>query len=135
MNLPQQVKVGDELPELPIPITARQIVAGAIASQDFEDVHHDKAAANQKGTPDIFMNILTTNGLVGRYLSDWAGPTVRIRRISLKLGAPNYPGDTMVMSGQVTAVQDNELEIAFKGKNGLGNHVTGTGYLTLEESA
>jgi acyl dehydratase len=124
-----ELKIGDELPKLEIPITARLIVSGAIATQDFEDVHHDKAAANRKGTPDIFMNILTTNGLVGRYLTDWTGSACRIRRIQLQLGAPNFPGDTMVLSGEVVDINDAEIQISFKGKNNLGNHVTGTGYL------
>ncbi len=118
-------KRGDNLPSLEIPITARLVVSGAIASQDFENVHHDKDAAQAAGTPDIFMNILTTNGLVGRYLTDWSGPSSRLKRIQLKLGAPTFPGDTMVMSGKVTEVRDAEIDVEFKGKNGLGNHVSG----------
>ena len=129
MNISKLV-VGEKLPVLDIPITARQIVSGAIASQDFEDVHHDKAAANGKGTPDIFMNILTSNGLVGRYLADWCGSECLIKRIQLKLGAPNFPGDTMVFSGAVSAIADDEIQVEFKGKNGLGMHVSGTAYLT-----
>ena len=125
------VKTKEKLPELKIPITARQIVSGAIASQDFEDVHHDRAAAEAAGTPDIFMNILTTNGLVGRYLTDWAGPKARLVRIALNLGAPNFPGDTMVMSGAVTAMEGERCEVVFKGKNNIGNHVTGTAVLRL----
>lgn len=125
-----QLKIGDQLPALEIPITARLIVSGAIATQDFEDVHHDKAAANAKGTPDIFMNILTTNGLVGRYLSDWSGTACSIKRIQLKLGVPNYPGDCMTFSGEIAAIEADEIQITFKGKNSLGNHVTGTAYLT-----
>ena len=93
----EKLQIGQSLPEKPIPITARLIVSGAIASQDFEDVHHDKAAANGKGTPDIFMNILTTNGIVGSYLTEWSGPAYRIHRIALKLGAPNFPGDTKAL--------------------------------------
>jgi hypothetical protein len=124
-----QASIGQDLPQLDIDITARLIVSGAIASQDFEDVHHDKAAANAKGTPDIFMNILTTNGLVGRYLSDWAGPDSIIKRIKLKLGVPNFPGDTMVLTGTVTAIENQTVEISFKGKNGLGNHVVGTAFI------
>lgn len=124
------LQVGDQLPTLEIPITARLIVSGAIATQDFEDVHHDKAAANAKGTPDIFMNILTTNGIVGRYLTDWSGTACRIKRIKLQLGAPNFPGDTMTLSAEIIELSESEVQISFKGKNGLGNHVTGTGYLT-----
>ena len=126
------VQTGNRLPELELPITAAQIVSGAIASQDFEDVHHDAAAAKRAGTPDIFMNILTTNGLVGRYLTDWAGPQARIRRIRLKLGVPNFPGDLMTFSGKVVALDDGLAEIEFRGKNSLGSHVTGTAIIDLE---
>ena len=129
-----KIQVGDKLPELEIPLTALQIVSGAIATQDFENVHHDKAAAEAAGTPDIFMNILTTNGLVGRYLTDWAGANARLKRIQLRLGVPNFPGDTMVMSGKVSSTEDGIIEVEFKGKNGLGNHVTGSASLTFIET-
>ena len=41
----QQLRVGDTLPEFELPITARLVVSTALASQDFQDVHHDKDAA------------------------------------------------------------------------------------------
>ncbi|MBW8806453.1 MAG: acyl dehydratase, partial [Catenulisporales bacterium] len=94
-------KVGETLPELVIPITATRIVSGAIASRDYQDVHHDVSAAREKGSPDIFMNILTTNGLVGRFVTDWAGPQARVLKIAIRLGVPNYPGDTMTLTGSV----------------------------------
>ncbi len=130
-----ELNVGDALPTLDIPINPRQIVSGAIASQDFENVHHDKAAAQAAGTPDIFMNILTTNGIVGRYLTDWAGAEARIKRIQLRLGAPNFPGDTMVLSGEITAYEEGVVEVSFKGKNAMGNHVTGTASVDLNGGA
>ena len=68
------VAVGDALPELALPLTRTLIVATAIASRDYQDVHHDPGLAVERGSPDIFMNILTTNGFVGRYVTDWAGP-------------------------------------------------------------
>lgn len=120
-------KAGETLPELVVPITPTRIVAGAIASRDYQDVHHDVPAARQKGSPDIFMNILTTNGYVGRYVTDWAGPQARILKIAIRLGAPNYPGDTMTLTGSVTRTgEDGTVEIAVRGANGLGDHVTGT---------
>ena len=129
------VTVGDALPKFKLPITARLIVSSAIASQDFQDVHHDKAAAEEKGTPDIFMNILSSNGFVGRYLTDWAGPASRIKKIKFNLGAPNYPGDTMTMTGEVKEItEDNGLHFAhvdFKGKNGMGNHISGSAVVQL----
>ncbi|MCQ8190637.1 MaoC family dehydratase [Streptomyces rugosispiralis] len=120
------VRTGDELPPLRIPITRTLIVAGALASRDYQDVHHDAEAAKEKGSPDIFMNILTTNGLVGRYITDHFGPRARLRKVAIRLGAPNYPGDEMVLTGQVTAVAEGTAEVAVIGKNGIGHHVTGT---------
>lgn len=119
-------RAGESLPPLRIPVTRTLIVSGAVAGRDFQDVHHDAEAAREKGSPDIFMNILTTNGLVGRYVTEWAGPASRLRKVAIRLGAPNYPGDTMTLTGEVTAVRDGTAEVAVRGSNSLGSHVTGT---------
>ena len=103
----QEVNVGDELPELVIPITATAIVGGAIASRDFTPVHHDTAYAQSRGLKDIIMNTLTTNGFVSRYVTDWTGPDAIIQHIAIKLGTPNFPGDTMKMRGKVAAKSDD----------------------------
>ncbi|MER7931716.1 acyl dehydratase [Streptomyces sp. NPDC093272] len=120
--------VGTELPPLEIPITRTLIVAGAIASRDYQDVHHDAELARRKGSPDIFMNILTTNGLVGRYVTDYFGPTAELRKVAIRLGAPNHPGDTMVLTGRIEELDHttDTAVIRVTGTNGLGDHVTGT---------
>ncbi|MFJ5138464.1 MaoC family dehydratase [Streptomyces sp. NPDC088707] len=120
------VEPGDELPPLTIPITRTLIVAGAVASRDYQDVHHDAELAREKGSPDIFMNILTTNGLVGRYITDHFGPRAVLRGVAIRLGAPNHPGDTMVLTGTVTEVEGDTAHVRVVGANGLGHHVTGT---------
>jgi hypothetical protein len=126
-----EVSAGDELPPLAVPITVTSIVAGAIASRDFQDVHHDRELAQARGSRDIFMNILTTNGYVGRFVTDWAGPDARLRCIDIRLGAPNHPGDEMRMSGRVTCVEGAVVTVAVRGANGLGEHVSGTVELEL----
>jgi acyl dehydratase len=120
------MRVGDALPPLEIEVTRTLIVAGAIASRDYQDVHHDAELARQKGSPDIFMNILTTNGLVGRYITDCLGPDAVLRKVAIRLGAPNYPGDTMVLTGSVEAVEGDMARVRVIGANGIGRHVTGT---------
>jgi hypothetical protein len=120
------VQVGDELPPLEVPLTRTLIVATAIASRDYQDVHHDPTLAVERGSPDIFMNILSTNGFVGRFITDWAGPDATIKKVAIRLGAPNYPGDTMVMTGSVTAKEGDVVEVAVRGANSRGDHVTGT---------
>ncbi|MCH7869705.1 MAG: acyl dehydratase [Myxococcales bacterium] len=123
----RDVNVGDALPEQRIPITSSLIVGGALASQDFTPVHHDRTAAQASGMQDVFMNILTTNGLVERFVTDWAGVDARVKNVSIKLGTPNLPGETMVMSGSVTEKDDaeNVVVVEVTGKNAWGNHVTG----------
>jgi len=126
------VNEGDELPPLDVPITRTAIVAGAIASRDYQDVHHDAELAKARGSKDIFMNILTTNGWVGRFVTDWAGPNATLKKVAIRLGAPNYPDDTMLMTGRVKSKSDDGLiEVEIKGENSLGDHVVGTVSLVL----
>jgi acyl dehydratase len=129
-KLYEDIAVGDELPPLEIEITRTLIVAGAIASRDYQDVHHDPELARQRGSKDIFMNILTTNGLVGRYVTDWAGYESVLQSVRIRLGAPNYPHDTMRFTGRVvsTEVVDGKgaVEVAIIGANSIGDHVAGT---------
>ncbi|MFC9245178.1 acyl dehydratase [Streptomyces sp. NPDC057136] len=135
--------VGEELAPLEIEVTRTLIVAGAVASRDYQDVHHDAELAREKGSPDIFMNILTTNGLVGRFVTDRFGPSAVLRKVAIRLGAPNYPGDLMVLTGTVVAVSGTAdstggteiaaaeaaeveiVEVEVVGTNGLGRHVSG----------
>ncbi|WP_238431580.1 MaoC family dehydratase [Streptomyces cavernae] len=126
MEPPVRPCAGDLLPALEIPITRTLIVAGAIASRDYQDVHHDVELARKKGSPDIFMNILTTNGLVGRYITDHLGPKAVLRKVAIRLGAPNYPGDTMVLTGRIETVDGDTATVKVVGENGVGRHVSGT---------
>lgn len=133
----ESVRVGDALPELPIEITTSLIIGGALASRDYTPVHHDKAAAQAQGMSDVFMNILTTNGLVGRYVTDWAGADAAVRGIAIKLGTPNLPGDTMTLTGRIAGKDDASgvVSVEIAGKNSWGNHVTGTVKIALPRGA
>ncbi len=128
-----------QLPPLVIPISTRLIVAGAIATRDFQDVHHDRQRAQELGAPDIFMNILTTGGLVNRYLMDWAGPEALLRSLQLRLGVPNHPGDTLSLSGSITKRERRQGEgcvsVEFVGNNERGAHVSGSALIALPEKA
>ena len=130
-----EVNVGDELPELVIELTPTVIVSTAIASRDYQDVHHDRDLAHKKGSKDIFMNILSSNGFVGRYVTDWAGPNAVLKSVKIRLGVPNYPYDAMHMTGTVESKQlidgEGRVEIKIRGANQLGDHVKGTIDLVL----
>lgn len=127
------VAVGDALPPLEVPITVALVAGGAIATRDYFPGHHDLDAARGLGSPHVFMNILTTNGLVTRFVERWSGPDSEMRSLKIKLGAPNYPGDTMRLSGTVAAKHDEDrsVEVRLEGRNSMGNHVSGTVRVTL----
>lgn len=122
------VQVGDELQPQTVPITVPLVVGGAIATRDYFPGHHDRDAARALGSPHIFMNILTTNGLVQGFVEQWAGPQARLMDLKIRLGAPNYPGDTMQFTGAVTEknAAANSVTVTLKGVNSMGSHVSGT---------
>ncbi|MFN2561800.1 MAG: MaoC family dehydratase [Jatrophihabitans sp.] len=123
--------VGEQLPPLEISATPTFVVSTAIATRDFQDVHHDRDAALARGSKDIFLNILTDTGLVQRYVTDWAGPQARVKNIAIRLGVPAYAYDTLQFSGSVTAVDGADVTVAVVGRGQLGDHVVGTVTVTL----
>src|SRR6476659_9053666 len=132
----RDINVGDEVTPLEIPVTATVIVAGAIASRDFMPVHHDPEFAKKQGSPNMFMNILTTNGLCVRFLTDWAGPEAMVKKLAIRLGVPAFPNDPLRFTGSVTgksegADDEGLIEAVFKGSNSLGDHVSGTATVSL----
>ena len=130
-----EIAVGTELPPFELGVTPTVIVAGAIASRDFMPAHHDPVFAKAQGAPDIFMNILTTNGYVSRFITDWAGPEAMIRSIAIRLGAPAIPGRPLRFTGQVTETREEGDEfvmtVAIRAANELGDHATGNVVVTL----
>lgn len=122
---------GDALPPLALPISATLVVGGALASRDYTPVHHDAAAARAQGLPDVFMNILTSGGLVSRYVTDWAGPGALVKGIKTRLGGPNLPGDTLRLSGKVVSAAGDGIEVEVRGDNAWGNHITSVVRLAL----
>jgi acyl dehydratase len=134
------IQVGDELPPQVIPLTATRIVACAIATGDFEPIHHDRSAAQRAGRSDVFMSILSINGVMQRCVTDWAGPTARIHSITLSLGGPSVAGDILTIRGKIIGrppvPQGNgQFEIELTGSTSLGHSATARVVLTLAEQS
>jgi uncharacterized OB-fold protein/acyl dehydratase len=127
----REVQAGQALPELSIDVTPTFVISTALATRDFQDVHHDRDKAVARGSRDIFVNILTTTGLVQRYVTDWVGARALVRKVAIRLGAPCYAGDTLTFSGRVAECPGpgepgGDYLIEVVGRCRLGDHVTGT---------
>ncbi|MDP6977946.1 MAG: MaoC family dehydratase [Myxococcota bacterium] len=129
------IAVGAALPDWELNVTPTVVVAGAIASRDFMPVHHSRDYATAQGAPDIFLNILSTNGYVSRFITDWAGPEAMVRKIAIRLGGPAIPGQPLRFSGEVTDRREDGdefvFDVAIRAANDLGDHATGTVTLNL----
>jgi len=102
--------VGDRLPDLRYDVTATTVVLGALASRDWRPMHHDKDfAVERNGTRDIFLNTPNQAAWFERYITDWTGPYGRLGRVTFRMRGSVFPGDTMVLSGTVDAVETDDV--------------------------
>jgi acyl dehydratase len=121
VEVPEVVEVEAGLAELVIPLTPTFIIATALATRDFTPVHHDTELARAQGSKDIFLNILTTMGLVQRYVTERV-PGATLSGMKVRLGAPAYAGDVLTITGRV--VDGTTVEV--RGAVSHGDHVTAT---------
>lgn len=134
------VGVGDALPPLVLDVSATMIVRTAVASRDFEPVHHDRTAAQASGLPDVILNILSSNGLAVRLVTDWAGPHAVVRRSRIRLGVPHCAGEQLTLAGEVAALERHDdagvvVDVAVTGTNQRGTHLRGTVTVALPARA
>lgn len=128
---PAAVRVGTELPELSIHADPTFVISTALATRDFQDVHHDRDKAIERGSKDIFVNILTDTGLVQRFVTDWSGPSTVVKSIALRLGVPLYAYDTLTLTGKVVELDGEDVRLEVVGKDSLGDHIVATVVVTV----
>ncbi|TCN42442.1 MaoC dehydratase-like protein [Rhodococcus sp. SMB37] len=116
---------GIRLSTLRIPLSRSLIIAGALASNDHEPVHHDHDVAQGQGLDDIIASIVTTAGLVTRYVSSIFGPATTFRRLTLRLAQPAFPGDVLTLSGSADDGPTGKT-IRVDGRHDRGTHVRAT---------
>lgn len=121
-----EIQVNQALPSIRVPVTITSVMATALATRDYQPVHHDLERARALGSDTVFTNTHATAGYLERLVMQWAGPDAFLKSLKLRLGVPNYAGDELVLSGVVTAKDEltGRVTIAAKGSNSLGEHVT-----------
>lgn len=131
-----EVREGESLPVQTRRMTRLGIIAMAFAARDFlPPVHVDPEFARASGLPDVNLNIISTGGLIEKFLTGWAGPLGRIKRMKYSIGAGVFPGDTLISSGRVKRkfIENGEhlVEIEYALSVASGPHATGTAVIAL----
>lgn len=101
-------QLGDTAPARRVgPISRTDIVRYAGASGDFNPIHHDETFARRAGYRSVFGHGLLTAGILSAYATSWLG-LAALRKYSVRYVAQVWPGDTLLLSGQVTSLENAE---------------------------
>ena len=131
---PEPIAATDTRPvltTLTVEATPTFVVSTALATRDFQDVHHDRDSAIARGSKDIFLNILTDTGLVQRVVAQWAGDAARFKSIAIRLGVPCYAYDKLELSVRELSRDGDVVTVEVSGRDSLGEHLSGTVVLEL----
>jgi hypothetical protein len=129
----EDVREGEDLPQLVMPITVTRCAYMASASRDFAPQHHNRDYAQQIAkTKDMFLGTHFNSGMMSRFLTDWGGPESTVRRIKLGMRRSICAGDDMIISGRVSkkyAVDDEnrvDIDIQVSTQDGPAYECMGT---------
>ncbi len=127
-KLYDNVAVGDDLPGLEVRLGLTETMAAALATRDYQPVHHDPALAKSLGNKTVFINTHTTAGFLERVVSEWAGPDAFIKAVKFRMGTPHYADDLLTIRARVSARHEKAhvVTVDVVGTNSNGTHVDGT---------
>ena len=117
------ISAGDEAPVLSHVLTRTDLVRYAGASGDFNPMHTDEVAAKSAGLPSVFGHGMFSMGLLGRAVTDWAGPG-NLKVYGVRFTKQTWPGETLstriVVSGKEETAEGKIIiaELTLQNQNG-----------------
>jgi len=116
--------VGDELPELVMHPTTRQLVQYAGAQGDFYEIHYDQDFARSVGLPGVILHGLLKASFLGQLLTDWLGDRGTLKTFEVSYRGIDEPGRPYRCRGRVTKVEGTQVELEVWGEDPDGNRTT-----------
>ena len=116
--------VGDELPELVMHPTTRQLVQYAGAQGDFYEIHYDQDFARSVGLPGVILHGLLKASFLGQLLTDWLGDRGTLKTFEVSYRGIDQPGRPYRCRGRVTKVEGDQVELEVWGEDSTGNRTT-----------
>jgi acyl dehydratase len=118
-----ELTVGEQIPELRVTPDKYLPHRYAGASGDFNPIHIDPELAKQVGLPQNILHGLYSMAQVARAQVAAAGGDPRsLRRLGVQFRGMGLPEQEIVVSGEVTSVDEGRVTIeteAFQGENGI----------------
>ena len=112
----RQTKEGDEIPAFVVEnLTRTDLVRYAVASGDFNPIHHDEEFARMAGNPTVFGHGMLTAGFVAKCVTDYVG-VANLRRYKVRFATRVWPGDTITCKGKVTRAYEESGERRIDGE-------------------
>lgn len=116
MTTPSRISMDSVVPGMDFgevvygPIERADIVRYAGASGDFNPIHIDEGYARSTGAPTVFAMGMLPAGYLAHAVSDWFGGPQHLRRFKVRFTTRVWPGDEIVCSGKVVAIEDGVVK-------------------------
>ena len=124
----EDVSEGSEIPALVKNPTTRQLVQYAGASGDFYEIHYDRDFAESTGLPGVIIHGALKNAFLGQLVTDWAGPSGMVKRLTCQYRGMDVPGEPITARGTVSRVYqengENLVECQIWLENAQGENTT-----------
>lgn len=128
----EDVRVGDRLPGVTLPLPVYRLVMAAGATRDLTPEHHNDEIARASGAPAMYANAIFLQGMWERALRDFAGLGGGIRAIrGFRMTRFTLAGDVARVEGEVVGVGRHGgrpvVEIELRTLDGTGTVTVGPG--------
>lgn len=132
MSEPQTMTLENIVPGMDLgevvygPVAREDFARYADASGDDNPIHQDEEYAQRSGAPTVFAMGMLNAGYLAHAVSDWFGGPQNLRRYKVRFTTRVWPGDEIVCSGKVVAIEDGLVKVTLearrrgKGPEGLG---------------
>jgi acyl dehydratase len=105
----QQVAPGEKLPALERTFALVDLVLYGAATWDWNRMHYDVDHAHRLKLPAPVIDGQEFGAFFARAALDWAGPRAFLKRLSFRMKAMAFAGDTLRAEGEVKEVRDGAV--------------------------
>jgi hydroxyacyl-ACP dehydratase HTD2-like protein with hotdog domain len=105
MSTPATLGVGSELPVVEHATSTTQIFRYSAATWNTHRIHYDKDYALAEGYPDVLVQSHLHGAFLVEYCTDWVGADGRLLELGLRVRRFAAAGETLSVSGVITAVE------------------------------